>query len=32
MEVTARLVVNPARLKLRPAILSAFIERVADQL
>jgi ATP phosphoribosyltransferase len=32
MEVTARLVVNPARLKLRSAILSAFVERVADEL
>jgi ATP phosphoribosyltransferase len=32
MEVTARLVVNPARLKLRSAILSAFIERLAEKL
>jgi ATP phosphoribosyltransferase len=32
MQITARLVVNPARLKLRSAILSAFIERVAEAL
>lgn len=32
MEVTARLVVNPARLKLRSATLSAFIERLAEHL
>jgi ATP phosphoribosyltransferase len=32
MEVSARLVVNPARLKLRSAILSAFIDRLAKNL